>query len=198
MEKIILASNNKNKIREIKNMLSNMEVLSLNDIGLLDDIVEDGSTFSENALIKARTTYNFIKQKNITAWVLSDDSGLCVKALNNEPGVYSARYAGDHNDKANREKVLENLKGKTNRDAFFMCSMALISPSGVEHVFDGKVDGKILETETGTNGFGFDCIFYSYDLNKCFGLCSAEEKSSVSHRGRALRQVVEFLKDKKK
>lgn len=196
MEKIILASNNKNKIREIKNMLPNMEVLSLNDIGLFDDIVEDGTTFIENALIKARTTYKFLKNKNISAWVVSDDSGLCVKALNNEPGVYSARYAGNHDDKANRKKVLENLKDKTNRDAFFMCAMALIDPNGIEHIFEGRAEGKILEEETGNNGFGFDCIFYSNELNKCFGLCSPEEKNSVSHRGKALRKVVDFLNNK--
>ena len=126
-----------------------MEVLSLNDIGFLDDIVEDGLTFSENALIKARATKVFINSKNIKAWILSDDSGLCVKAL--------------------------------------------ISPNGEEHIFNGKVEGKILDKETGSNGFGYDCLFYSTDLNKCFGLCSQQEKASVSHRGRALKQVVEFL-----
>ena len=193
MNKIILASNNKNKIKEIKEMLPNMEVLSLNDIGFLDDIVEDGLTFSENALIKARATKVFINSKNIKAWILSDDSGLCVKALNNEPGIYSARYAGNHNDQANRDKLLNELKHKSNRDAFFMCSMALISPNGEEHIFNGKVEGKILDKETGSNGFGYDCLFYSTDLNKCFGLCSQQEKASVSHRGRALKQVVEFL-----
>ena len=193
MNKIILASNNKNKIKEIKEMLPNMEVLSLNDIGFLDDIVEDGLTFSENALIKARATKVFINSKNIKAWILSDDSGLCVKALNNEPGIYSARYAGNHNDQANRDKLLNELKNKSNRDAFFMCSMALISPNGEEHIFNGKVEGKILDKETGSNGFGYDCLFYSTDLNKCLGLCSQQEKASVSHRGRALKQVVEFL-----
>ena len=142
MNKIILASNNKNKIKEIKEMLPNMEVLSLNDIGFLDDIVEDGLTFSENALIKARATKVFINSKNIKAWILSDDSGLCVKALNNEPGIYSARYAGNHNDQANRDKLLNELKNKSNRDAFFMCSMALISPNGEEHIFNGKLKAK--------------------------------------------------------
>ncbi len=197
MEKIILASNNKNKIKEIKNMLPTMEVLSLNDIGLFDDIVEDGTTFSENALIKARATFKFLKSKNMSAWVLSDDSGLCVEALNCEPGVYSARYAGDHNDKANREKLLNKLKTKANRNAYFMCAMALINPTGKEHMFNGKVEGEILKEEIGNNGFGYDCIFYSKDLKKCFGLCSPEEKNSVSHRGRALRQVVDFLNKNK-
>ena len=195
MEKIILASNNAHKIEEIKQILTNFKVVSLNDIGFYDDIVEDGLTFNDNALIKARAVYKYLKKSKKSAWVLSDDSGLCVKALNNEPGVYSARYAGNHNDQANRDKLLKELKGKPNRDAFFMCAMVLISPTGEEHIFNGKVEGRILEAETGNGGFGYDCLFFNYDLNKCFGLCTPAEKNSVSHRSRALAQVKEFLKN---
>ncbi len=197
MEKIILASNNKNKIKEIGEMLPHMQVLSLNDIGLIDDIVEDGNTFVDNALIKARATYAFLKDKKMSAWILADDSGLCVNALGGEPGVYSARYAGDHNDKANRAKLLKSLHGKTDRSAYFMCAMALISPSGKECTFEVKTEGKILQEEQGNNGFGYDCVFYSNDIGKCFGMCTPDEKNAVSHRGRALSQVVNFLHNKK-
>lgn len=200
MDKLVLASNNTNKIEEIKNILQalhvdDLEVLGLSQVGFYTEIEENGTTFNENALIKARAVLEFIRNKNIRAWVLADDSGLCVKALNNEPGVYSARYAGDHDNQANRNKILEKLKGELNREAYFMCAMALISPDGKEYIFNGHVNGRILEEEVGTGGFGYDCIFYSYDLGKGFGQCSQEEKNTVSHRGRALRQVLEFLKN---
>ncbi len=192
MNRLIVASNNEDKIKEMRRILKDFEILSLKDIGLLDDIVEDGNTFEENALIKARATYEFLSNR---AWVLSDDSGLCVNALGGAPGIYSARYAGNHDFMANRAKLLEDMKDKKDRSAYFYCAMALISPDGEEKLFFGKSEGEILFEETGKNGFGYDCLFFSKDLKKSFGICNKEEKDSVSHRGRALEKVAKYLKE---
>ena len=112
MNKIVIASNNKHKIKEFKEMLSNYDILSLNDIGFTDDIVEDGNSFEENALIKAKTIHNYLKNKNLDYLVMADDSGLCCDALDGAPGIYSARYAGEHDDQANRDKLIKDLEGK--------------------------------------------------------------------------------------
>ena len=193
MKTIVLASNSGHKIKEVSQIMQDYKIVSLKDIGFFDDIVEDGLSFEENALIKARAAHKFLKDNNINAFVIADDSGLCVQALNNEPGIYSARYSGDHNEPKNREKLLNNLKNKTDRSAFFMCAMAVVDPNGNENIFFGKTEGSILTVETGNTSFGYDCLFFSNDLNKCFGLCSDDEKNLVSHRGRALEQVKQFL-----
>jgi XTP/dITP diphosphohydrolase len=122
---------------------------------------------------------------------LADDSGICVNALNGAPGVYSARYGGEHgNDKKNRDLLLKNMQGVTDRTAYFKSAVALVYPDGKELVAEGKTYGKILTEEVGNGGFGYDCIFENDDLNKSFGLATAEEKNSVSHRFRALNNLL--------
>lgn len=192
MNKIVVASNNKHKIKEFKEILSNYDILSLNDIGFNGEIIEDGNSFEENALIKAKTIHDYLKSKNLDYIVISDDSGLCVDSLNGEPGIYSARYAKEHDDKANREKLLRELEGK-NRDAYFNCTMVVYYPSEEYKVFVGKTYGEITTKEIGDAGFGYDSLFLSKDLNKTFGEASEEEKNSVSHRGRALQEVIKNL-----
>lgn len=193
MKTIVVASNNKHKIKEIKEILTGYNVLTLNDIGFHDEIIEDGKTFEENALIKARTIHNYLKSKNLNHIVLADDSGLCVDALNGAPGVYSARYAKEHSDdQANRDKLLKELEGK-DRTANFVCNIVLYYPNGEYKTFAGKTEGKITKEEIGNKSFGYDCIFYSNELNKTFGEAKDEEKNVVSHRGRALKEMLKKL-----
>ncbi len=193
MKKIILASNNKHKIEEIKAVLNCFEILSLKDIGFCDDIVEDANTFEGNALIKAKTILNFARNLEFD-YILSDDSGLYVNALGGEPGVHSARYAGEHgNDDANRNKLLENLKNKNDRSAYFCCCLCLMNKDGNHEFFIGKTDGEILKENAGDTSFCYDCLFFSKDLKKSFGECSLEEKNSVSHRARALEKLKEKI-----
>lgn len=193
MEKIVLASNNEHKIKEFKEILKNFEIITMKEVGFYDDIVEDGTTFEENSEIKANAILKFLKSKNLNYMVMADDSGLCVNALNGAPGVYSARYAQVHNDQANRNKLLENLKNAKDRSAYFMCVITLKKPDETKIVGKGKVDGVILEKETGNTSFGYDCLFYSNELKKCFGLCTDKEKNSVSHRGRAIQDLLSKL-----
>ena len=139
----------------------------------------------ENALIKARAA-----SKALGLPTLADDSGLCVEALNGAPGVYSARYSGGHgNDKANRDLLLKNLEGVENRRAYFLCALALVYPNGDTLTAEGRTYGNILHAEKGEGGFGYDCIFESEDLKKSFGVATAEEKNTVSHRFRALQSL---------
>lgn len=188
--KVVLASKNKHKIKELETLLSkyveDIEILSLDEVGIVDDIVEDGSTFAENALIKARAAAS-------SGYIgVGDDSGLCVKALGGAPGIYSARYAGDHgNDAANNEKLLRELSGKSERGASFMCAIACVFPDGRSFVAEGKADGVILESARGEGGFGYDPLFYYEELHKTFSELTAEEKNSVSHRGRAILAFAE-------
>lgn len=193
MEKIILASNNKHKIKEFKEIFKNYEIIPMSEIGFNEEIVEDGNTFEENSKIKTVALQKFLKSKNLNYSVIADDSGLCVDALNGEPGVYSARYAQEHNDQANRNKLLKNLENKKNRNAKFVCVITLLKPDGKTVLGKGEVCGKILKQETGNTAFGYDCLFYSNELNKCFGECSDEEKNSVSHRGRAIKDLLNKL-----
>ena len=197
MEKqtIIFASNNKHKILEVGEMLGDRyNVLSLNDIGFNQDIVEDGQTFEENAMIKCHAVQKFLADRAKDYFILADDSGLCVDALNGAPGVFSARYAGGHgNEQACRDKILDELKGKDDRSANFTCCMAMIDKNGNEYAVLGQTFGKILTKETGDISFCYDCLFYSTDLQKCFGLCTSEEKNFVSHRGRAVEKIKQIL-----
>ena len=194
MEKtIVIASNNNHKLKEFKKILTDYNIITLNDIGYFDDIEETGATFKENALIKAETIHNYLKSKGLDYIVVADDSGLCVDSLNGAPGVYSARYAGEHGDnKANRNKLQTELIGKK-RDAYFVCTIVIVYPSGEHKTFEGKTYGKITEEELGKKDFGYDCIFYSNDLNKTFGEASEDEKNSVSHRGRAIKEMVKGM-----
>ena len=192
MNKIVVATNNSHKLKEIKEILKGYEILSLKDIDFNDEIVEDGNSFEENALIKARTVYNYLKNKNLDYLVMADDSGICCDALNGEPGIYSARYAGEHDDKANRKKLIKELEGK-DKTAYFNCTIVLYYPNDSYKVFVGKTYGKIIEEEKGESGFGYDPIFYSNDLKKTFAEATEEEKNSVSHRGRALEKMKEEI-----
>lgn len=188
--KIAIATNNPNKLREIRAILGGFfdEALSLSDLGIDIDIEETGTTLTENALIKARTI------RDLTGLpALADDSGLMVDALDGAPGVYSARYAGEeHDDKKNNALLLKNLEGKP-RDAKFCSVIALCYPDGRELTAEGSVEGVILEEERGTGGFGYDPLFFSPELGKTFAEATPEQKNSVSHRSRALRAMLELL-----
>ena len=192
MRKIVLASNNKHKVKEIKEILSDIELLTLNDIGFNEEIDETGTTFLENALIKAETVSNFLKNNNLDYDVLSDDSGLSCIALDGKPGVYSARYASDHDIKLNRTKLISDLKDK-DKKAYFNCTLVLYHIDGKYEYAEGKTYGTIIEEEKGDTSFGYDCIFLSDDLKKTFGEATDQEKNSVSHRFRALEQIKKYL-----
>ena len=166
MEKIILASNNKHKIKEFREILTDYEILSLADIGFEEDIEETGATFEENALIKAKTIHEYLKEKCMDYIVISDDSGLCVDSSGGMPGVYSARYAGEHgNNVKNRAKLQTELEGK-DRTAYFICTIVVYYPNGEYKAFEGRTYGKITKEEIGSKDFGYDCIFYSDEINK--------------------------------
>lgn len=187
MKKIVVASNNKGKIREFKQILSDYEVLSLADCNISVDVEETGTTFEENALIKAKAIYEIIGVP-----VISDDSGLVVDALGGDPGVYSARYAGEHNDEANNALLLKNLEDKSDRSAKFVSAVVYYDGERTL-VGRGEVKGTILYEKHGDAGFGYDPLFFSTELNKCFGEATAEEKNSVSHRYRAICDLVKQL-----
>lgn len=195
METIVLASNNQHKIKEFKEIMKDYNIVTMAEVGFTDDIVEDGDTFLANSTIKSKTIAKYLKEKNLNYMVMADDSGLCVDALNGAPGVYSARYAGEHTQQANRDKLLANLKDveDPNRTARFKCVITLLKPDGTMLVGEGKVEGKILKQETGDTSFGYDCLFYSNELKKCFGQATENEKNSVSHRGRAIADLLKKL-----
>lgn len=197
MDKIILASNNKHKISEFKQMFADCEIVLMADIGFNQDIEETGTTFLENSLIKARAISAFLKEKGIEASVMADDSGLCVDALDGAPGVYSARYAGEHgNDEANRQKLLKELEDKKDRTAHFVCNIVEVYPDGHYIHAEGRTSGHILFETRGKMDFAFDPLFYSDELKKSFGEATAEEKNSVSHRGRAIEKIKILRKQK--
>ena len=192
--KIVVATKNKHKVSELKEMLNmpNIEFFTISDFNLDIDIVEDGSTFEENAMIKAKAVYNALHDESLI--VIADDSGLCVDALNGAPGVYSARYCGHHgDDQANRDKLLKEMQGKENRAAHFTCALALVYPDGNVITATGETHGKILYKEDGNGGFGYDPLFESDDLQKSFGVATAQEKNAVSHRFRALKNLLTVL-----
>lgn len=190
--KLIFASNNKNKIKEIKNQVpDSIEILSLEDIGCMVDIPETADTIEGNALLKA----NYIK-RHYGFNCFADDSGLEVDALAGAPGVYSARYAGeDKNDQANNAKLLSELESKTDRKANFKTVIAL-HYNGEEHLFTGIIEGEILKEAQGEGGFGYDPLFQATGMTKSFAELTLEEKNAVSHRGKAVSQLVAFLKGK--
>lgn len=188
--KLVFASNNKNKIKEIQLLVpSTIQILSLEDIGCTEEIPETADTIEGNAILKA----NYVTEK-YGYDCFADDSGLEVDALNGEPGVFSARYAGEpKNDDNNMNKLLSNLKDKTNRKANFKTVICL-NYNGKQHLFTGIINGKIIDEKIGTNGFGYDPIFVANDYTKTFAELSIEEKSNISHRGIAVKQLIEFLK----
>lgn len=188
-QRIVLASGNAHKIKEIGQMLPDYEVVGYKDLGFDFEIEENGTTFYENALIKAKAVSEAL---NLPA--LADDSGICVEALNGEPGIYSARYAGDGIDEHNNQLLLSKMQGKINRNAKFVCCMVFYKPNGEIVTATGETHGLIMEDCQGENGFGYDPLFFSLDLNKCLGVATAEEKNTISHRFRAIDALKEKLK----
>ncbi|MHC5202315.1 non-canonical purine NTP diphosphatase [Myroides sp. LJL119] len=187
--KLVFASNNKNKIQEIKNQLpKHIEILSLQDIGCNVDIPETASTIEGNALLKA----NYIK-RHYGYDCFADDSGLEVDALNGAPGVYSARYAGEpKNDQNNIDKLLHELKGQTNRKANFKTVITL-HYKGQTHHFTGIVDGEITLEPVGDQGFGYDPVFKPINKDITFAEMDMDQKIAISHRGKAVEQLVNFI-----
>ena len=196
--KIVLASRNKHKIEEwqatLGKYIEGVEILSLDDVGVFGEIEEDGETFEENAFIKASAA---VKGGYIS---IGEDSGLSVNALGGEPGVYSARYAGDHgNDKANNALLLEKLKDKSDRSAKFVCCIACVLPSDPScgHFFRGETEGVITDGYRGEGGFGYDPLFYYEPMQKTFAELTGYEKNSVSHRGKAIEKFAKWLSELK-
>jgi len=190
--KLIFATHNKNKLSEVKALMpGNIDLLGLSEISFDNEIEETATTIEGNASLKSTAIYEATKIN-----CFSDDSGLLVDELSGAPGVYSARYAGDQkNDEDNIQKLLENLKGKANRKAHFKTVMSLII-DGKENLFEGKIFGIIIEEKKGTNGFGYDPIFVPDGHNKTFAEMTKEEKSAISHRGIALKKLIDFLKER--
>ena len=197
--KIVLASRNKKKKAELQTLLSkyieNIEILSLDDVGIYGEIEEDGTTFEENALIKARVAAE-------SGYIgVGDDSGLEVDALGGAPGVYSARYAGEHgDDEANNSLLLKNLENETDRSARFVCCIACVFPEKYGFgpiVVRGHVEGEILRERQGNGGFGYDPLFFFPQFNKTLAEVTPEEKNSVSHRGNAIKAFAEKLAELK-
>lgn len=190
MKKVIIASNNEHKIDEIKKILSkfSLEVLSLKEAGIDIDVEENGNSFMENAYIKAREIFKISKGD----MVLADDSGLQVDALGGSPGIYSARFAGEHgNDKKNREKLLELMKDKTYEEstAHFVCAIVLIVDENTQLDVQGEVYGNIIKEERGNFGFGYDSLFYLEEYDKTFAEMQGDIKNSISHRSKALEKL---------
>lgn len=191
---LIIASNNEHKIKEIKTILERHFdiILSLKEANINCEPEENGETFLDNALIKANEI-----AKHTSFAVLADDTGLCVEALGGEPGVKSARYAAEHDNAKNRTKLLDVLQGTTNRSAYFCTAIALRYPDGEIVTAEGRVDGYILKHEDGLNGFGYDSLFFCPEINKSFGQATDAEKNSVSHRGRALKNLLDKIQNKR-
>lgn len=187
--KLVFATHNQNKMREVKALMPNhIELLSLTDIGCHEDIPETSSTIEGNALLKA----NFVKE-HYGFDCFADDTGLEVEELNNEPGVFSARYAGPENDaEANMNKLLENLLHKNNRKAHFKTVIAL-SQSNTTELFTGICNGEITTDKKGASGFGYDPIFRPLEYNETFAEMTLDQKSKIGHRGKAVRLLINYL-----
>ena len=195
MRTLVFATGNMNKLREIKEILADLdvEILSMKEAGIDIDIVEDGKTFEENALIKARAVC-----KASGHLALADDSGLEVDALNKEPGIYSARYMGeDTSYDIKNQNIIDRLEGVPDekRTARFVCAMAAVFPDGTEKTFVRNMEGRIGYEIAGENGFGYDPIFYLPEYGKTSAEISPEEKNASSHRGQALRALADYLKN---
>lgn len=194
MTQLVIASNNPGKIKEIKTLLApfQVDVVSLKDLGLAIDVPETGTTFQENAQLKAEAIAARTGQ-----WTLADDSGLCVDALGGEPGVYSARYSGpEKDDTRNIDKLLSKMAelSDTKRNAFFTCVLALSHPGQPTHFAEGRCDGRITRERHGESGFGYDPVFLIADQGKTFAEMGSEAKNAISHRARALRQLAAHWK----
>lgn len=189
--KICFATHNENKLREINEILSDYDIVGLHEIGCTEEIPETGSTLSENSKIKA----DFVTS-NYGISCFADDTGLEVEALNGDPGVYSARYAGNERDNlANINLLLKNLEPYSNKSARFRTVITL-NLEGKTHQFEGIVNGKIISDLKGVQGFGYDPIFIPEGYDQTFAEMSSEDKNAISHRGRAVAKLVEFLENK--
>lgn len=188
-QQLVFATNNQHKLDEVQVKVGNsFKITSLKEIGCFEDIAETGLTLEENASIKSQYIY-----QNFNKNCFADDTGLEIFALNNEPGVYSARYSGERDFTKNMDLVLEKMKGKTNRGARFRTVISLII-NEEEHLFEGIVNGTIRTEKSGEEGFGYDPIFEPEGYNITFAEMSLEEKNVISHRGRAMEKLIEFLK----
>ncbi|MBQ6302721.1 MAG: XTP/dITP diphosphatase [Clostridiales bacterium] len=194
--KLILATSNKDKAREIAEILKDTPfvVTTMKEEGFDPDIVEDGSTFEENALIKARTVHELAGN----AYVMADDSGLCIDALDGAPGIYSARFCGEDSTYPEKfKKIFEMLKAvpEEKRTAKFVCSIAVVRPDGTEFTVRGEICGVLHEKPVGDGGFGYDPIFYVPEFGMTTAQMTKEQKNSISHRGKASRAMAEKLKE---
>lgn len=201
MKKLIFATGNQGKMKEIREIMGDlgMEILSMKEAGISLDIVEDGTTFEENAIIKAKAVAAALPE-DMDAIVMADDSGLEVDALNKEPGVYSARYMGeDTSYRIKNMSLVERLEGVPveKRTARFVCSIAAAEKNGRVLTATGVIEGKIGYEERGEGGFGYDPIFYLPDMSRTTAELTAEEKNAISHRGNALREIKKLLKEEK-
>ncbi len=195
--KIILATKNKGKVADFEKLTENMniEVISFLDEEInFPDVVEDGETFEENSVKKALEIAKYTGMITV-----SDDSGLCVEALDGAPGIYSARYSGENaTDSTNIDKLLEEMKNipQGERQAKFVSVVSIAKPDGTVQSFRGEVEGEIIFERKGTNGFGYNPVFFSYELEKTFGEATMEERVTVSHRARAFRELKEKVLNK--
>lgn len=187
-KEILIATHNTHKKEEFQQILGEkFQVTSLTDYDIHDEIVEDGESFHANALIKAQYCFNKTGKAS-----LGDDSGLVVEALDGRPGIYSARYAGDHDFAKNMAKVLEELKGEENRRAYFVTVMCLVDEKGINY-FEGRVYGNLTREVRGEKGFGYDPIFIADHHEITFAEMKPEDKNKISHRKKAIEQFLEFM-----
>lgn len=191
MRKLVFATNNRHKLEEVGDVLKDqLEILSLKEINCFDDIPETADTLEGNALLKAKHIYD-----NYGFDCFADDTGLEVEALDGRPGVYSARYAGeDQNAARNMEKLLRELEGQPNRRARFRTVVALIE-GGIVSYFEGKIEGKIIEQQRGSTGFGYDPVFVPDGYSQTFAELGSEQKNKISHRALAVKELINFLKN---
>ncbi len=187
-KEVVVASGNLGKIEEFKEIVTGVHFISMREAGFTGDPEETGKTFKENAYIKAKAVYDVLKRP-----VIADDSGLCVDALGGAPGIYSARFSGG-DFKDNRALLLKRMESISERSARFACAVCYINEKGETLFGEGYTEGKILFEEIGSNGFGYDSLFFSTDLNKSFGEADEEEKNAVSHRCRAIKDLFDKLR----
>ncbi len=188
---IVLATTNQGKTREIHELLKGfpVEIKNLDDFGPIPEVIEDGTTFDDNAYKKASFTARVLGYP-----AMADDSGLCVEALDGAPGVWSARYAGENaTDADNVDKMLDDLKDKDNRKAAFKCVISIAVPTGAALTYEGECQGVITKKPVGENGFGYDPLFFYPEFNKTFAQLTVQEKGRVSHRGKALKEIADEM-----
>ena len=188
MKNIWISTENEHKKYEFTTLLEPLGfcIHTPSELSNFSSVAETGTTFAENAILKAQALYNLVKEP-----VIADDSGIVVTALNGAPGIYSARYAGEHaTDAQNRQLLLKNMENIEQRDAYFIAVIAIVADSHITKTFEGQSQGYILYEEQGENGFGYDNLFFSTEINKTFAEATIEEKNQVSHRARALQKML--------